>query len=655
MFVSDVGGSCVWVNKRWCELTGLTPEQALGDGWARALHPADAPRVRAEWARASAEGRGSLVEYRFVRPDGGIRWVEGSAAPVHDTEGELSGWVGSCVDLTARKLGEERYRDLFEHASDGIFTMSVDGTITSINTAGELLTGYAQDEIVGMSFFELIVPEDRERAVLVLQRRLGGGENEIVELELQSRDGRRTFVEINERVVEQDGTPVALEAIARDTTERHLLQQKLSDQARHDPLTGLANRTLLLDRLELALAGFRRTGDRVAVILMDLDNFKVINDTLGHAVGDQVLVAIAPRLLGELRSTDMVARLGGDEFAFLLEGVDRKEELVSVAERLLAAIGEPIMIGDRRHALSASLGVALAEPRDTAESLLGNADTAMYRAKGLRQHGRFELFDDTMRSRLERELAVTRALEEALDRDELEVHFQPIVAVADGTLLGLEALARWQHSEWGWVSPGEFIPLSEENGLIVPVGKRILELVARQASIWRAAHPESLPLGIFTNVSPRELCEESFVADFIEVIERHGLTTADIGVEVTEQAFIDRTNATLMDNITRLAELGVRISLDDFGTGYAALALLRRLPLSAVKIDRSFIHQIRGELESAPITEAVVGLGHTFNLTVIAEGVESPLQAACLRRLGCDAAQGIYFAQPAPAEHTTIT
>jgi diguanylate cyclase (GGDEF)-like protein/PAS domain S-box-containing protein len=616
------------------------------------LHPDDAARVQADWADASAAGGDFHGEYRFVRPDGGVRWVEGSAAAVRDGEGQLLGWVGCCVDLTTRKLSDKRYRELFEQASDAIFAVSADGEITAINRAGEKLTGYDRNELVGMSLFNLIAPEDAEQALATFHSRLAGGVNEVAEYQMISKSGARVFVEVTDRLVERDGKALGIEAIARDTSERHGLEQRLLHEALHDRLTGLPNRTLFHDRLGQALSRAARSGSKIAVMVLDLDGFKLVNDSLGDAVGDELLVKLPPRLERNLRGSDSVARLGGDEFGFLFEDVARAQGLASLAERILAAIAEPVPIDHSQLQITASLGITIAEPTDTAESVLSNADTAMQNAKHAGK-GCFEIYDEDMRSHLLRELTLTKALETALRDNQLDVYYQPIVSLADGQILALEALARWHDPQLGWVAPNEFIPIAEEHGLIVLLGQRVLSEIAKQATDWRANYPHALPLGIFANISPHQLSQPDFLTKLTGTLEQHGTSPSDIGIEITERVLIDQTNKTLADNLDQLTQLGIRLSLDDFGTGYASLTALKHLPLTALKIDRSFVDVIRSNTDTAPISSASISLGHTFGLTVIAEGVETQLQADYLSQLGCDAAQGFHYARPQPADQTT--
>jgi predicted signal transduction protein with EAL and GGDEF domain len=362
-------------------------------------------------------------------------------------------------------------------------------------------------------------------------------------------------------------------------------------------------------------------------------------------------VRLAARLQRELRGSDSVARLGGDEFGFLLEGLAPGEGLFGVAQRLLAAVAEPSGFGQPQ-LLTASLGITAAVASDTTETVLSNAEGAMSIAKKAGP-GSVEIYDEAMRVRLLRDLALVRALAAALRNDQLEVHYQPIASLRDGRILALEALARWRHPEWGWVRPDEFIAVAEEHGLIVELGQRVLGEAAKHAAAWRASYPDALPLGTFVNASPRQLSRTDFVEVFTRALEEHGTTPGDIGIEITERVLIDHDEETLAANLDRLTRLGVRFGLDDFGTGYSSLTALKQLPLTVLKIDRSFVTAIRTATDPAPITRASISLGHALGLVVVAEGVETKLQADYLRRLGCDAAQGFHYHRPRSPRQTT--
>ena len=424
-------------------------------------------------------------------------------------------------------------------------------------------------------------------------------------------------------------------------------QGELSHQALHDSLTGLPNRSLLHDRLDSALARSARHGSDVAVLLLDTDDFKLVNDSLGHAAGDELLVELGRRLAAVVRRDETVARLGGDEFGLVAEGQFDEHELVTLADRVLAVFAEPFAIGNTARKMTSSLGIAVgrAGDRATATDLLRDADTAMYRAKSSGK-ARFDVFDAQLRAELLRHVELVAALEGALRDRALTVVYQPIVRTESGELLAAEALVRWTTEQFGTVSPAEFVPLAEENGLIIPVDRFVLDEAARQLAEWRAVSPGALPLGVFVNISPRDLALPGFPDLVAAAIAEHGLNTADIAFELTERVFIDGHDDTLTQNLAELIANGTRLVLDDFGTGYSALASLKRFPLTAVKIDKFFIHLIEDDQDESPITRAVVSLCQTLGLMVIAEGIETEVQHDYLRHLGCDAIQGFLPGRP---------
>jgi diguanylate cyclase (GGDEF)-like protein/PAS domain S-box-containing protein len=651
-FVTDARGACLYANSRLCELTGVPLEQQLGQGWRKALHPDDAERVAAAWAEAERDGASLAHDQRYVRPDGSLAWVEMTASAIKGDDGRVVGWAGVCVDVTKRRQSDDRYRDLVEHARDAIYRADSDGSFVAVNHAAEEMTGFSREELLGMSFFDLIAPEDAERAGAALARSLSGEDVPRIELHVVTKDGRKVLADVMGRVVEEGGLVVGFEGIARDVTEQRRLQEELTHQAFHDPLTGLPNRALFLDRLGHALAGAERPGAPIAVILLDLDNFKLLNDSLGHDAGDEVLGAIGPRLVHATRAGDTVARLGGDEFALVLETLHDEREAAAVAERIATALEEPFVVGNGTQRVTASTGIVIVRSGDDPSTSLRNAETAMYSAKARRKGG-FEFFDDTMGRTVLRELELKNALAETLEGERLQVYYQPIVSLDDGGVLGVEALVRWLHPEWGWVQPSEFIPLAEREGLIVSLGRFVFRKAVSQAASWHEDHPDALPLGVFVNVSALQLATDDYV-DFVrDSLDAVGLSPARVGIEITERVFVDEREGRVASNLAELAGMGVRLSLDDFGTGYSALASLERFPFAVLKIDRYFIRSIRTPTPSAPISTAIVGLGRALGLTVIAEGVETEVQADYLRRLGCHAAQGYLYARPQPAEAIT--
>jgi diguanylate cyclase (GGDEF)-like protein len=424
--------------------------------------------------------------------------------------------------------------------------------------------------------------------------------------------------------------------------ERKRAEVELAHQAMHDALTGLPNRALFYDRLGQALNRGGRQGTAVAVLFLDLDRFKLVNDSLGHSAGDKLLVAVAERLAGVLRAGDTAARFGGDEFVILCEDVNGERQAIAIAERIASELEAPFVIDSDEVFAHTSVGIALAaEPGARPEALIRDADAAMYRAKE-RGGGVYEVFDDAMRERAVRRMATENALHRALDRGEFVMHYQPIVQMATGALYGVEALARWQHPERGLVMPGEFIEAAEETGLIIALGAWAFDTACRQSAAWDGKVMMSV------NLSARQCTSPDLVATFGAILQRTGADPAAVSLEITETALmedIELSTATLV----ALKELGLRLALDDFGTGYSSLRALQHLPVDVVKIDRSFIEPIERDPQEAAIVAAVISLSHALGLRTVAEGIETIAQVDRLRALGCDLAQGFYFAKPGPA------
>jgi diguanylate cyclase (GGDEF)-like protein/PAS domain S-box-containing protein len=427
--------------------------------------------------------------------------------------------------------------------------------------------------------------------------------------------------------------------------ERKRAQERLAHQALHDPLTELPNRALFLDRLALGLARLRRRHSSLAVLFADLDRFKLVNDSLGHDAGDQLLVAVAGRLREVLRPGDTLARFGGDEFAVLCEDV-AQNDVVPIADRILECLAGPLHLANGEVFVTMSLGIALAtSPDEQPEALLRDADAAMYLAKD-RGRARHELFDEAMRDRSMERLALESALRRAIDRDELVAFYQPIVALADGAITSAEALVRWQHPERGLLEPAEFVPLAEESGLIVAIDRWVLERACHQAGRWQ--HDGSA-VTVGLNLSARQLTRPGLIDTVRQALDDGGADPHHLWVEITESVLME--DADLAGTVLgRLRALGVRVCVDDFGTGYSSLSYLTRFPVDALKIDRSFVSGLTSNAGDAAVVEAVVGMAHSLGLAVVAEGVETADQVARLRDLGCDAAQGYWFARPGPAD-----
>ncbi|MEA2426388.1 MAG: hypothetical protein QOF37_16 [Thermoleophilaceae bacterium] len=434
---------------------------------------------------------------------------------------------------------------------------------------------------------------------------------------------------------------VLAEAIVREAAE-----DQMRHQALHDPLTGLPNRTLLLERLTHWLERGGRNARTASLLFVDIDHFKVVNDALGHVRGDQLLQAVARRLRSALRPSDTVARVGGDEFVVLCEDLESQDDAVALAKRLQTALEDPFKIGTHSHRVTASVGIAVWAPGTSADELMRDADAAMYRAKE-RGRCRSELFHAGMRAWAESWFTVEEELRAALDRGELSNVYQPIVDPADGRIAGFEALVRWNHPEKGTVPPADFIPIAEQNGLIVPLGHGVLHEACIEATRW-PNRADGTPLRISVNLSPRQLSDPGLVDSVQAVLAVTGLDPDRLSLEITESSFADDP-ARALDVLKRLKDVGVQLELDDFGTGYSSLTYVRMFPIDALKIDRSFVQGVCQSPEDAAIVEAVISMGRALGVNVVAEGVESEAQSAALQTLGCTLAQGFLFSRPVPA------
>lgn len=443
------------------------------------------------------------------------------------------------------------------------------------------------------------------------------------------------------------GTELQLRQLLSD---RELHEQRLRHDSLHDPLTGLPNRSLFMRRLTAATLRARRGQDGLfAVLFLDVDGFKLVNDSMGHHVGDELLVSIARRLEGCVRGGDIVARLGGDEFAILLERISDVRDAAMVAERVQEALQAPLSLGGYDHTASASIGVALSSgASEQPEYVLRSADIAMYRAKNTGR-GRYEMFDRAMHAEALTRLQIETDLRHAFDRNEFFLHYQPIISLRLGTVVGAEALIRWRHFERGVVSPATFIPVAEDTGLVVPLGRWVLREACRQAVDWQSRAPAGQPFSISVNLSVREFAQPDLVKTVASILEETRLPPGALRIEITESALIGQKHPAI-ETVEQLRALGVAIHLDDFGTGYSALSYLHRLPLDAVKVDRAFTASIDQEERPLHVVKAIVSLSHAIGLEVVAEGVANEKQLALLREMGCDLAQGFIFSRPCSSE-----
>lgn len=540
---------------------------------------------------------------------------------------------------------EECYRSLVEQASDGIFITDSQERFLDVNNSACDMLGFSREEMLGMMVQDVLTAE--EYAELHLSwNRLMAGHTLLNVWQMKCKDGTLMPVEISAKML-SDGR---VQGIARNITERKRYEAQLIHLATHDTLTGLPNRSLLQDRLQQAILKARRNGLRVAVLFCDLDRFKRINDSLGHDVGDQLLQAIAGRLLDSIRESDTVARLGGDEFAIILENFDTEEAVSGIAQKILCALTHPLMITQLNLSTTTSIGISVfPEDGDTVQSLLKNADAAMYFAKA-RGKNNFQFYSQGITAKALAHLNMEINLRLALERKEFVLHYQPQVDMQTGRIIGVEALLRWHCPELGLIPPEEFIPLAEETGLIGPIGEWVLRTACMQNKAWQNA---GLPgMRVAVNLSSRQFLQQDLVQIVERALNEAGLEAGYLELEITENSIMQNADeATLA--LDKLKALGVHLAVDDFGTGYSSLSYLQRFPIDTLKIDQSFVRDITTSQDSAVIVQAVIALAHSMKLRVIAEGVEAANQVTFLMENRCDTTQGYFLSHPLPADKLT--
>jgi diguanylate cyclase (GGDEF)-like protein/PAS domain S-box-containing protein len=567
------------------------------------------------------------------------------------------------AELTEQMLqrrNEAHFRSLIQNASDVILVVDAELYVIYQTPSVQGVLGFTWAEVDGRPITELLDADDVPHAHLMLARVASADDGPVrrpgsfaAEWRVRHADGGLRTVEVTCSNLLDDPSVQGLVLTLHDITDRRCLEEELKVLAFHDALTKLPNRALFLDRVEHALGRQGRHRERLAVMLIDLDDFKMINDTRGHSAGDALLIAVAERLRRVLREQDTATRLGGDEFAVFVEGLTGDDEAAQLAERILSELRQPYLLGDEEVVVRASIGVATSEYGHDAAELLRRADLAMYAAKDAGK-GTHEFFHASMLHKLEARLKTRRDLENGLREDEFVLHYQPIFDLDTGLVVGAEALLRWQHPEKGLVLPGEFIDVVEQTDLDPPLGAWVVNEAVAQAAQWAQASQGRQPVWVSVNVTPRQLREPEFVETVASALRRHGLPGGSLAVEMTERMLADEDGRTL-PVMHALRDLGVSLALDDFGTGYSSLAYLRRFPVNTLKIDRSFISGIDRTSDDRALVEAIVRLAEIFQLDLVAEGIETPQQRDAVRALGCSRGQGYLYSRPIPAaEFTTL-
>jgi diguanylate cyclase (GGDEF)-like protein/PAS domain S-box-containing protein len=647
--ISAPDSGLAWVSPAAEEILGYESAALVGRCAVDLVHPDDVEQVVERFLAVVADPSVvPTVELRLRRADGGYHWFECSIVNRVD-DPELGGILLAMHDIDARRRSEDalrrselRMRSILESAADAIITMDEDGTILDFNRAAERMFKLVAADVVGTNYVDLL-PATLEHAALA-RKYFGSTEFGVpMDLATTRSDGEEIETRISFSTTEIDGRSL-ITAILRDVTKENEAARALEQRGLYDELTGLATRKLLIDRLDEAIRRARRRGHVVGVLLLDLDRFKHVNDSLGHGAGDGILVEVAHRLTEAAGEGNTVARLSGDMFLVLCAEARSIDEISDRALALEMVLQAPFELDADELMLTASIGIAVwTGGDDRAEALIRNADAAMHRAKE-RGRGRIELFDEYMRTAVSARLDLESALRRAIERDELVAHYQPIVAFGSGRPTHFEALVRWKRPDVPLVPPDQFIGIAEETGLIHPIGEWMLQRAARDCARWQEFAPG---VGVSVNVSPRQFDGPSVVAAVTTALRDSGLAPALLALEITESVLVDDADETVA-LLEELKALGVRVALDDFGTGYSSLTYLNRLPIDELKIDRSFVAVLEDETSDLVLLQTMIRLGRAFDLRVVAEGIDTDRKLRRIRRLGCHYGQGYLFARPAP-------
>jgi diguanylate cyclase (GGDEF)-like protein/PAS domain S-box-containing protein len=660
------------VSPRIQDLLGITPARWIEryDHWEERVHPDDRERVVSACDRSIETGDPFRVEYRGLHSSGDVVWIREEAVLVRDADGAPQYWLGIMMDqsdLIQAQVGlrdaRSKYGALVEQIPAIVYVDVADESMVSIYVSPQI------EDILGVSperylaephlWTSMLHPDDRDRALETYTRGRDTGEPFTIEYRLIADDGRVVWFQDSAIVLkDEDGRPTVVQGVMLDISERKRAEESLAFLAYHDDLTSLPNKAMFDELLELAIARADRNGQGVAVLALDVDNFKLVNDSLGHREGDRLIAALADRLREATRETDLIARQGGDEFLLLLADLDPSPGFggrdgvtlaaVHVAQRVQEMLRTPFVLDGTELYATVSIGISL-YPADAADpgQLLRNADAAMFRAKRSGPGGYVVYRADDTDARIK--LSLSTRLRKAVDQQSWMLHYQPLIDLANGDMFGVEALIRWPDPTGGLVPPGEFIPLAEEMGLIDAIGGWVVEEIGRQDMAWRA---EGIELEIGFNLSPRQLWQEDPVGRIARQIREAGIEPARVTVEITESTAMNDPDHTL-EVLHGFKDEGFQLAIDDFGTGYSSLSRLRYMPVDVLKIDRTFIREVHSDPQSASMVSAIIALASNLGMQPLAEGIETPEEWRFLADRGCPFGQGFLFSRPVPAEQIT--
>jgi diguanylate cyclase (GGDEF)-like protein/PAS domain S-box-containing protein len=651
LWTSERGANPQTMSKGFKNIYGYAREEFQDNPylWNEVIYPEDRGYFN-EIEKRVLSGESCRAEYRIIRSDKSIRWIQSSITPIFDHNRAVISFNGINIDITERKEiedalveAESKYRNLVESALVGVYIYQNERLIYT-NPQLEKICGYSKEDINNMNILDFFCKGDKLFAKRFIKKLTNNTSDITEQIRIIKKDGNYADIELSGKVISYYDK-LAIIGTVCDITDKKKSEEKIRQMAYHDALTGLPNRYQLNEYMQKSIARARRKGQNLAVIFIDLDRFKIINDTMGHDFGDKILMNIAHVILGCVREEDIVSRHGGDEFIILMEDIS-EEGAEKVCQRIIEVMSNPILINNHEVYTSPSIGISMYPKNgEDAITLIKNADAAMYLAKE-KGKNTYRFYDQRLNNIATRKMIIEGGLRRAIENNEFILHYQPQIDLNTSKITGVEALVRWQHPELGVIPPMEFIPLAEETGLIIPIGKWVLKTACTQSVEWQSSgHP---PINMAVNISARQMQHRDFVKTIKEVVEETGIKPELLELEITESMVKDPDE--LIDILNELKSIEIKISIDDFGTGYSSFSMLNHLPIDKIKIDKTFTDDLLKKNSTKALTKTIIDLGYNLNFEVIAEGIEDKEQAAFLIDSKCKMAQGYLYSKPLPAE-----
>ncbi|HUN53545.1 MAG TPA: EAL domain-containing protein [Smithella sp.] len=640
----------VYVSELYQKITGYTDTELLGTESLNNIYSEDREKVRNKAIKCLKKESFEAYEYRFIKKNNDLMWVLETVASIMYRGRRAT--LGSFMNITDRKNAEEalrqsegKYRSILENIQEGYFEVDLAGDFTFFNDSMCRITGCSKEELTGTNYRRFSDEENSGKVFQAFNRVYQTGEpTEGFDWLMIRKDGCKRYIEASASLQKSSqDKPNGFKGVIRDITERKLIEQELNHMATHDVLTGLPNRLLFSQLLNHAIQTAQRNKKKLAVLFVDLDRFKIINDSLGHEAGDKLLQEIAQRFKHLLRAADIVGRLGGDEFIILIEEVNELKQVANLAHKILTTTIQPMVLMGDECRVTASIGISI-YPSDgqDEQSLMKNADIAMYFAKEEGKNN-YQFYSKNIQSIANERLSIETNLRRALERHELFLNYQAKLDFKTGAITGVEALLRWNNPQLGSITPSQLIPVAEETGLIIPIGRWVLKTACNQNVAWQRQGLPAICMAV--NLSLRQLADDNLLNDIKAALQESGMKPNLLELEITESMVMHNPQR-LIAVLTKIREMGVRLAIDDFGTGYSSLAQLKNFPINTLKVDRSFIRNIPEDCDNKAITEAIIIMGKNLSLTVVAEGVETKEQENFLREQVCDEMQGFYFSKP---------